>query len=144
LEFASEAGRRNPAKIKSPAVVGAVIDLGLCLDLTTSAGIQLVRDTHPQLVKIMKEAGYKPPVNSSDSLRRNLDCAVINLVHKVREKAQGNPKKRLPPIDSVRGIFVEGVPIYAGSGFFNKSHIQICVRNPNCIKGIFRVREDFL
>ena len=43
--------------------------------------------------------------------------------------------------DSVRGIFFEGGPIYPGSGILDKSHIQICVRNPNCIKGYFAPKE---
>jgi hypothetical protein len=42
--------------------------------------------------------------------------------------------------DSVRGVFVEGDPLYPNAGFHEYSHIQICVRSPNCIKGFFRVR----
>lgn len=43
--------------------------------------------------------------------------------------------------DSVRGVFIEGGPAFEGSGIFEKSHIQICVRNPNCIPGFFRPRQ---
>ena len=39
LDFAIEASKRPRAKIKNPAVVGAIIDLGNCLDLMTMAGI---------------------------------------------------------------------------------------------------------
>ncbi|MGH6619649.1 MAG: hypothetical protein ACREF6_08905 [Alphaproteobacteria bacterium] len=138
LEFAKEAQAKDPESVKAPAVVGAVIDLGLCLDLTTSAGIQIVRDTYQNLVKITEEAKSPLPRNSGDSLRRNLDCAVVNLVHEVRTEAA------LPSIDTVRTVFVEGQPIYDGSGFFIKSHIQICVRNPECIKGVFRMRNSML
>jgi len=28
------------------------------------------------------------------------------------------------------------------AGLFAKSHIQICVRNPNCIKGFFMPRRE--
>lgn len=38
-------------------------------------------------------------------------------------------------------MFTEGKPLYPGAGFHEKSHIQICVRNPNCIKGYFRILE---
>ncbi|MGE0253765.1 MAG: hypothetical protein AB7N54_13850 [Alphaproteobacteria bacterium] len=136
LEFAKElrALKRGPA-IATPAVVGAVIEPGLCLDLTTSAGIQHVREAHGRLVEIAATAGYPLPKNSPDpdKLRRNLDCAVITLLHQVRREAGE------PPIDTVRGVFIEGQPIFGGSGFRDKTHIQICVCNPDCIKGVFRV-----
>jgi len=62
-----------------------------------------------------------------------LDCAVIKRFHSILE-AQG-----YPPIDTVKGVFTEGGPIYPGSGFVERTHIQIAVRNPACIKGVFRV-----
>jgi hypothetical protein len=39
--------------------------------------------------------------------------------------------------DSVRGVFWEGKELYPGAGFMERNHIQICLRNPNCIKGFF-------
>ncbi len=139
LEFANELKHldRGP-KIQKPAVVGAVIELGLCLDLTTSAGVQHVRSAHRRLVEIAKAAGYPLPSNSSDQMRRNLDCAVIGLLHDIREDAGE------APIDTIRGVFLEGAPIFDGSGFSSKTHIQICVRNPECIKGVFRVPKHQL
>lgn len=41
------------------------------------------------------------------------------------------------PYDSVRGVFLEGGELYPDAGFREKNHIQICVRNNNCIKGFF-------
>jgi hypothetical protein len=74
-------------------------------------------------------------------LLRELDCAVINHLHQIRAFDQ----PPLQPFDSVKGVFLsEGGQIYQGSGFFNKTHIQICIRNPSCIKGVFRVPEDHL
>jgi hypothetical protein len=43
--------------------------------------------------------------------------------------------------DSVKGVFWEGDELYPNAGFREKDHIQICVRNPNCIKGYFLPRE---
>jgi hypothetical protein len=43
--------------------------------------------------------------------------------------------------DSVRGVFWEGRELYPNAGFREKDHIQICIRNPNCIKGFFYPRE---
>ena len=45
------------------------------------------------------------------------------------------------PFDTVRGAFWEGEPLYYSSGFCKQNHIQICVRNPNCIKGFFEPRD---
>ncbi len=139
LEFAAEArDKRRNLNIKDPFVIGAVIDLGLCLDLTTSAGVQQVARAHQELTKIVETAGAEMPKNSGDALRRNLDCAVIRTFHFIRENSGD------PAVDSVRGVFQEGAPIYEGSGFHQKTHIQISVRNPECIKGVFRVPESQL
>ena len=44
--------------------------------------------------------------------------------------------------DSARAVFFEGNEIYPSAGFKQKNHIQIAVRNPNCIKGYFIPREN--
>ncbi len=51
---------------------------------------------------------------------------------------------RAAEFDTVRGVFVEGAPIYPTSGFREKTHIQICVSNPGVIKGVFRVSSNDL
>lgn len=133
LEFAQEVASRANSGIKKPFVIGAVIELGLCLDLTTSAGVDWLRIAHPNLVDLIQVAGSQFPVNTGDQLRRNLDCAVIQRLHAVLEE------RGFPAIDTVKGVFTEGPPVYPGSGFREKTHIQIAVRNPACIKGVFRV-----
>ncbi len=40
--------------------------------------------------------------------------------------------------------FAYGGRIYEEAGFFEKTHIQICVREKSCIKGVFRVSDDYL
>ena len=44
--------------------------------------------------------------------------------------------------DSLRAAFIEGERIYPGAGFYDKTHVQICVRNPNCVKGFFLPRKE--
>lgn len=39
---------------------------------------------------------------------------------------------------TVRGVFQEGVPAFVGSDIRRKSHIQIAVRDPDCILGYFK------
>jgi len=133
MDFARETSRRKPASVREPFVIGAVLELGLCLDLTTAAGIEWVRIAYDSLAISAAAGGVTMPANSEDGLRRNLDCAVIRRLHSILE-AQG-----LPAVDAVKGVFTEGKPIYPGAGFDEKTHIQIVIRNQNCIKGLFRV-----
>jgi hypothetical protein len=122
--------------ICSPAVIGAVIDLQFCLDLLDRSCLELLHDSFKELDNAVKEAGGNLPesknVNGSrDLILRHLDCAVIENLHKKRKIEN----KR--PYDSVRSVFVEGEALYPGAGINDKNHIQICIRNPNCIKGYF-------
>lgn len=136
LEFAREVSRRKASKISKPFVIGAVIELGLCLDLTTSNGLEWVKIAYESLVDVTRAAHLAMPSNSTDQLRRNLDCAVVRRLHTILEA------QKAPAIDTVKGIFTEGAPAYPGSGFREKTHVQIAVRNPQCIKGVFRVPQD--
>jgi hypothetical protein len=69
-----------------------------------------------------------------DLLLRDLDCYVIETMHKMQKELLE------PPFDTVRGVFPEGKELYPNAGFREKDHVQICVRNPNCIKGFFLPR----
>lgn len=62
-------------------------------------------------------------------------CAVIETAHGIA-KQLGKPE-----YDSVRGVFFEGNDLYKNAGFKEKNHIQIAVRNQNCIKGFFIPRD---
>ncbi|WP_133510177.1 hypothetical protein [Candidatus Thiosymbion oneisti] len=128
--------------ITSPAVVGAVLHLGYCLDFTDSESLSYLSSSYSALKDTLEIFGKPLPINkpgsglsSDDLLLRDLDCAVINFLHSQREREN---RKRF---DSVRGVFWEGNDIYPGAGFKEKNHIQICIRNPNCIKGFFHPRE---
>lgn len=130
--------KRNP--IKEPAVLGAVINLGFCLDLMENQSLSLLKQTYDLYSETSTELGFQVPQNKKiadekDLLIRKLDCAVIQFLHKMREL---NKKK---PYDAVRGVFVEGKDLYPNAGFSDKNHIQICVRNSNCILGYFIPRE---
>lgn len=135
LQRAYEWAERSP-KIKKPAVIGAVIDLGYCLNLTDTASAEKLKKGY-ELLKIRCEKNQielpknVPSKLSEDILKRNLDCAVIQQIHDVL--IQGNQ----PDFDSVRGVFTEGGPAYPGACFLEKTHVQICIVNPNCIKGYF-------
>ncbi|HTD35985.1 MAG TPA: hypothetical protein VK669_00615 [Candidatus Limnocylindrales bacterium] len=136
LEFAYEHMKRKGSRIKEPFVVGAVIDFGACLDLTTKLGIDLVRVAHSVLVEEFQKSGAPMPVNSKDRMRHNLDCAVIKRAHIIAESTAD-----IGPIQTVKGVFIEGGAAYEGADFAAKTHIQIAVSDPSCIKGVFHVRD---
>jgi hypothetical protein len=136
LAFAREHMKRKGSHVKDPFVIGAVIDLGVCLDLTTELSINLVRVAHDYLLKDLEKSNAPIPINSDDRLRHNLDCAVIKRVHRLCAST-----KELGAIQTVKGVFVEGKEAYPGAGFHEKTHIQIAVCDPDCIKGVFRVKE---
>lgn len=130
---------RSKNKIEKPSVLGAVIDLGHCLDLLDSAYLNIVKEAYKLLEKSSKNAGFELPKNLSienekDILIRKLDCAVIETVHHYH-------REKNIVFDSVRNVFFEGDCLYENAGFREKNHIQICVRNPNCIKGFFIPRN---
>lgn len=135
LQFAEELRlypRQGKAPILEASCVGAVIDLGNCLNLLESKSLRLVKESYGLLCDSREESGFALPQNKTgpggELLLRYLDCAVIEMLHETTEH----------PYDTVRGVFVEGPELYENSGFHEKNHIQICVRNPECIKGYFR------
>ena len=73
-------------------------------------------------------------MENKDGLHK-LDCAVIEYFLKICEQSE-DPVK----YDSVRGAFYEGDVAYRGTEIRRKNHIQVCIRNMNCIKGFFLPR----
>ncbi|WP_346319816.1 hypothetical protein [Chitinophaga sp. YIM B06452] len=140
LDFATAPPGKK--KFLQPAVLGAVLDLGHCLDLMDKKWIDLVKFSYESLKKSAHNESQLPKnwdtQNSKDNVLRELDCRVIENIHHMNNK-YGNP-----PFDSVRGVFIEGEPLYKNAGFHSKTHIQICIRNPNCIKGFFVPRKEVI
>ena len=136
LEWAIEQSKRPNSHIKTPAVIGSIIDLGYCLNLMDKPSIMMVKNAYEMMQKDFELIKVAMPVNKNirnneDLLIRNLDCAVIQYLHNY------NKKHNEAQYDSVRGVFAEGDALYENAGFRTKTHIQICVVNPNCIKGYF-------
>lgn len=135
LEFAKEKAARGGSRIKRPFAIGAVIEMGLCLDLASRSSVAILRESYGGLKRTHEEDGGKLPRNGEKFWQRYLDCAVVNHLHKILELGGS------PSIDSVKGIFLEGNAIYPSSAFLEKTHVQIAVCNPLCIKGVFRVPD---
>lgn len=130
--------------ITEPAVIGAIIDLGHCLNLLDSKNLELVKQSYKTYEKACIEENAVLAENKGKEAEglplRSLDCAVINFLHAQRKELVSENKVDYE-FDTVRAVFVEGERLYEKAGFYDKSHIQICVRQPNSIKGYFRVLE---
>ena len=141
-EFLRDHPGKSKNSIKDPAVIGVVLNLGYCLDLLDYENLGMVKQAHELLCTSTESSGLNLPINKpagggKDLIFRELDCAVIETLHQFRK----NEKMRA--FDSVRGMFSEGDALYDNAGFREKDHIQICIRNPNCIKGYFRpIKEN--
>lgn len=132
LKFAHDQHRRR--KLTTPAVVGALIQLGRCFDLMDTRFTEELPSAFEMLRKLHQQKGQPLPVNAgptADNLLRRRDCAVLNL-YLTWLAEQGEV------YDTVRCGFVEGPPAYEDSGIRYQSHIQIAVRSPACIVGVFR------
>lgn len=127
-------------KKKEPAVIGAVIQLGDCLNLCERSSVMYLTHAYEILHNELEKQGLTMKENRAPDaggymLLRDRDCAVIERLHFELEE------KGVKGFDTVYGYFQEGKDAYPGAGIKEKTHIQICVRNVNCIKGYFLPRE---
>jgi hypothetical protein len=146
--------KQHRGKIKYPTVIGAVLDLMYCCDLLDKHFIDTVAAYFRSLQQDYALIGREVPANKDldsdphqDKLLRFRDCAAIQYMHNSLKKDYQNEVKdksysMIKLFESVRGVFPEGGAAFDGAGFKAKSHIQICIRNPNCIKGFFEPRKE--
>jgi hypothetical protein len=135
LEYAEASAKRtqfNKVPIKTPFVLGAIIDLGNCLNLVESGSLEILSQAYKGLDQVIKGSGGRIPGNKKDN--RALDCAVIQFIH------QSNEQEGKAAYDTVRCAFPEGQEAYEGASITSKLHLQVCVRNTNLIKGFFLPR----
>ena len=126
-EFAPERAKSWGGK---GGIVGAVIQLGTCLDFTDVGYTALLSVAYERVKKKQRQLGKPLPKNRGK--RRDLDCLVINnLVAWTEEEEHVH-------FQTVRCPFLEGEPAFPGSAIYHESHIQIAVRDKACILGLFR------
>jgi hypothetical protein len=152
MEWATEKQKRG--EIDAPTVVGAVLQLGYCCDLLDSRYVKVLKNYYGLMADFYKAVGKDLPENKNlahdihrDKILRVLDCTVIEYMHneiyeQYKEDIQLKGFSDLKTFESTRCVFTEGGPAYAGAGIFEKSHIQVCIRNPDCIKGFFNPRKS--
>ena len=150
--WAKEKEKRG--EIKKASVLGAILSLDFCLDLIDSKYTRLLAQYYQtmkvyykDIVRVLPQNKDLKNDNHKDKILRESDCAVIEFMHKEIRKAITSDSGALQeigvqPFDSVRGLFTEGGPAFPGAGVTLKNHIQICIRNQNCIKGFFKPRRQ--
>lgn len=120
-------------------VVGAVIQLGRCLDLTDIRDTQLLNSAYESVSTLYNQEGWKLPKNEGRDLKlRKLDCLVINQYMDDLDREFVGGSDRQFRYQTVRCPFEEGDEVFPGSMLRTQTHIQISVRDLICILGVFR------
>lgn len=140
----AQAAHQNPTKlytktpIATPAVVGAVVRISRWLDMTTQFGLANWVAAYKSLQSSQRKAGKEMPRNEpadgedATVLLRQLDCAVFTTLHQMREE------DGLPDMQAVRAAFYQGQPLASStSEFREQTHVQIALRDANCVVGWF-------
>jgi hypothetical protein len=70
-----------------------------------------------------------------------LNICIKKIAEKITSDISATGNSELKHFDTSRGIFTEGGPAFEGAGIQTKNHIQICIRNLNCIKCFFIPRD---
>jgi hypothetical protein len=114
-----------------PAVIGALIQLGDCLDLTDEQNTANLTVAYNLVKSSYDAAGKALPINrgpDGDLKGRKLDCLIINYyLQEVSEMEY----------QTVRGVFREGAAVFDGSMIYRETHVQVAVVDPACILGVF-------
>lgn len=127
---ALEWAKSHLKKQEEPAVVGAIIIPGMCMDLTDAYYLDALHQFVPLFeLEWQLEYGCLP---ENKGLYHTYDCALINRYHLYLAKS------RDLMVDTIRAAFPEGARI-GSSSFSKRNHIQWSVLNPKeSIVGYFR------
>lgn len=120
------------------AVLGSMIRLSNCFDLLDPDNVAALEVSYQQLENDCEANGIELPRNYRAKKRR--DCAVFEYVYGVNHEANN-------PIDTCRAVFVPSMTAqkarpWASSGIFHGAHIQLCVRNVQCIQGVWLMKPE--
>ena len=112
-------------KCENPFVLGAIIDLGNCLDLSVQSSLDALKASYDDLSnhgKVLNKLNKKRDAGNF-ALIRPLDCMVINYSCEMIAKTRPDAT-----INTIIGYFEEGGFLYPGTDIHALSHAQICVR----------------
>ena len=121
------------------SLVGAAIELGNCLDLTTQRGTQAVEAAYASYKDLQTLRGEVLLENKDIKDREPGDLALRFLDRAVIQHLHENLAEIGVEYDTVRALFPEGEELYPKAGFWKKTHVQIAVRKVEQIRGVFRL-----
>jgi hypothetical protein len=121
----------NKTRIRTPFVLGAIIEFGKCLNLVETGSLEVLKEAYKELAKATSDVANLP-LNKGNN--RALDCAVFKYIH------EANNIVNVEPYTTIRCAFQEGGEVYPGSSIKDRLHIQVCVIDTACIKGYFLPR----
>lgn len=140
--FFQDAHRRAAAWARerypdSPAVIRSELVLENCIDLLDISWSPIIKETYGMLVREYERANIPlPSQNPQRSKAHRLDCAFFNyMVEKVLATQNIT-------VGSIRAVFNEGDRIYPSSAIFDRSHIQIVIRDLSLIQKSCLIEED--
>lgn len=114
----------------SPAVVATEIRLGTCLDLGDTVHTDLLQKAYHDTVALYRSRALPMPRNEGKEQKlRKLDRLII-------DQLADAAKTRGLDLQTVRCPFEEGEAAYHGGMIREQSHIQIAVRDKDCISSL--------
>ena len=108
-------------------VLEARIRLMNCIDLLDIGWWEFLRESYESFFSDMKKEGLSLP-HQTIRMRR-LDQQVLNYAVETYQKNGGI-------VRSIRSVFIEGKPAYPESGLYDRSHVQIAVRDQSMIESL--------
>ena len=119
------------------AVVATEVQLRRCLDLADTAFTSLLRQSFEGTIRLYQAEGWTLPKNGGREFKlRRLDRLVVDRLTTATDGPDG------VHFQTVRCPFEEGDPVYDGGMIKTQSHIQIAVRDRDCIPGrVYQVNE---
>jgi hypothetical protein len=111
---------------RDAVVLEARIRLGRCLNLLDTEHFAKLRSALNALMVSAEQDGVPLPGNRPGGSHR-LDRLLIETYVQALQ-AEGEAT-----VQTVRGCFPEGAPVYPGSQILARTHVQIAVRDPACI-----------
>ncbi len=111
----------------SVVVIETRIRLMNCIDLLDIGWWHGLRNAYDSLIMDLKAEGMSPPHQTFGM--RFLDRQVLNYAVTTYERDGGI-------VRSIRSVFIEGKPAYPESGLYDRSHVQIAVRELSMIESL--------
>jgi len=115
------------------AVIACMIRLGFCFDLLEPKNVENLLEVFADYKENLGLAGMPLPKN--DRKYRKLDCAVFEYAYRVIKESGQNAS-----VDTARGVYVPTGGerrVWDGSWISRDTHIQLCVRNPANLLGVW-------